>query len=102
MDIKKLCEEIGFDRGATTYPSGGLPSGRIDTSLEKLKLLCEQDITSFVFAATMRDNGGQGENNAPILVSMAGSLEELLECMDALATNIERVVAAQLKEEGGE
>ena len=102
MDIKKMVEEIGFERQANVYPSGELPPGRLDTALDKLKLLCEQDITSLVFAATVRDNGGQGDNSAPILVSMAGSLEELLECMDALATNLERVVAAQMKEEGGE
>ena len=102
MDIKKLTEEIGFERQATVYAAGGLPSGRIDTALKKLALLCEQDITSFTFAAVMRDSGGQSENSAPIMVSMAGGLEEILECLDALATNVERVIASQKREEGGE
>ena len=100
MDIKKLIDEIGFERVATTYPGGELPPGRIDAALEKLKLLCEQDITSLVFAATMRDTGGQGDNSAPILVSMAGSFDEIMECMDALATNIERVLEQRDKENG--
>lgn len=103
-EMKKLFDKLSFqtEMKANVYTGGNLPAGHIDGALEKIKVLCEQDITSFMFAATMRDCGEYGDNEPPILVSLAGPLDELLAGLERLATQIATTVDRHREEEGDE